>query len=141
MINGINCCYLRNTDKIVCSWNHENLSNWEWYFKWVFTWRFRKILKTNNSYYHIETSCTCRSGLWLMHTIIELLPWVIQWLKKNLIICLKSEAKSQLDFNKNIVFAQSIENICWCGVGEPRSRKKDFLDSQDLGVVLFLFRE
>ena len=25
----------------------------------------------------------------------------------------------------------------WCGVGELRSRKKDFLDSQDLAVVLF----
>ena len=25
----------------------------------------------------------------------------------------------------------------WGGVGEPRSRKKDFLDSQDLAVVLF----
>ena len=42
----------------------------------------------------------------------------------------------------NLVFLSIIFDLfywflSWCGVGELRSGKKDFLDSQDLAVVLF----
>ena len=35
------------------------------------------------------------------------------------------------------MFLGRILIIFWCGVGEWMSRKKDFLDSQGLAVVLF----
>ena len=46
-----------------------------------------------------------------------------------------------MDFINNLCLslaeAQKYLKYNWCGVGEPRSRKKDFLDSQDLAVALF----